>query len=147
MAWYEIGVQSDSGWHFSGALFPGSPVPLLGHNENLGWTHTVNRPDLADVYKLVLSPDGKQYRLDGKWLPLERERVWLPVRFGPFTLPVPRTVAVSAHGPVIENAGGTFALRYGGIDTIAGVDEWYHMGKATTFAEWTWDKSDRKSVV
>ncbi len=136
VAWYEIGVQSDSGWHFSGALFPGSPVPLLGHNENLGWTHTVNRPDLADVYKLVLSPDGKQYRLDGKWLPLERERVWLPVRFGPLTLPIPRMVARSAHGPVIENAKGAFAFRYGGHDTIAGVDEWYRMGKAKTFAEW-----------
>ena len=136
VAWYELEISSDSGWHFAGATFPGSPYPFLGHNEDLGWTNTVNRPDLADVYKLVLSDDGAKYRLDGKWLPLARKRVWLPVRFGPLVLPIPKTVAMSAHGPVIENANGAFALRYAGIDTIDSLTEYYRLTKARTFAEW-----------
>lgn len=136
VAWYELELQSDSGWHFAGATFPGSPVPFLGHNDVLGWTNTVNRPDLADVYKLTLDVAGNEYRMDGKWLPLTRERVWLPVRFGPIVLPVPRWVARDVHGPVIENKRGAFALRYGGMDTIGAVDEWYHLGKAKNFAEW-----------
>ncbi|HVR90854.1 MAG TPA: penicillin acylase family protein [Novosphingobium sp.] len=136
VAWYELEISSDSGWHFAGATFPGSPYPFLGHNETLGWTNTVNRPDLADVYKLVLDADGSHYRLDGKWLPLTRKRVWLPVRIGPLVLPIPRMVAFSAHGPVIENARGAFAIRYAGIDTLDSLTEYYRLSKATNFAEW-----------
>lgn len=136
VAWYEMEIRSDSGWHFEGASFPGSPYPFLGHNEVLGWTNTINRPDLADVYRLVLNKAGTHYRLDGQWLPLERERVWLPVRLGPLVLPVPRWIARARHGPVIENRNGAFALRYAGIDTIGALDEWYRLGKARNFAEW-----------
>ena len=136
VAWYEMVIHSGSGWHFAGATFPGSPYPFLGHNEVLGWTNTINRPDLADVYQLTLNPDGQRYRLDGQWKELERKRVWLPVRLGPLTLPVPRMVARSAHGPVIENRHGAFGFRYAGIDTIGALDEWYRLGKARNFAEW-----------
>ncbi|MFC4294535.1 penicillin acylase family protein [Novosphingobium tardum] len=136
VAWYEIVVQSDQGWHMAGALFPGMPFLALGHNETLGWTNTVNRPDLVDVYKLVLNGDGTKYRLDGSWRPLGRERVWLPVRFGPFVLPIPKEVWRSAHGPAIVNSRGAFAFRYGGIDSIASVGDYYHLNKARDFAEW-----------
>ena len=27
VAWYELVVQSEEGWHFTGATFPGSPLP------------------------------------------------------------------------------------------------------------------------
>ena len=52
VSWYEAHLVSEEGWDFYGALFPGSPVPLIGHNNYLGWSHTVNEPDLIDVYKL-----------------------------------------------------------------------------------------------
>jgi acyl-homoserine-lactone acylase len=136
VAWYELVIESDSGWHFAGATFPGSPYPFLGHNENLGWTNTVNRPDMIDVYKLELDSTGTKYKLDGQWLPLEKTRVWLPVRFGPFVLPIPRTVWRSKHGPAIVNANGAFAVRYGGIDSIASLEQYYRITKAKDFAEW-----------
>ena len=136
VAWYEIVVESDQGWHMAGALFPGMPFLALGHNENLGWTNTVNRPDLIDVYKLVLDKDGTHYRLDGKWVPLEHHRVWLPVRFGPLVLPVPKTVYRSVHGPVIINSQGAFAIRYAAIDSISNIGDFYHLNKAHDFAEW-----------
>ncbi|MDB5712067.1 MAG: penicillin amidase family protein, partial [Sphingomonas bacterium] len=90
VAWYELVVHSEAGWNFAGANFPGAPYPLLGHNLTLGWTNTVNRPDLTDVYKLALSDDGNSYRFDGAMRPLEKTRVWLHVKlWGPFVLPVP----------------------------------------------------------
>ena len=52
VSWYEAHLVSEQGWDFYGALFPGSPVPLSGHNQYLGWSHTVNSPDLIDEYKL-----------------------------------------------------------------------------------------------
>ena len=134
-AWYELVVHSGQGWHFAGATFPGAPYPLLGHNQTLGWTNTVNRPDLIDVYKLVL--DGDRYRFDGRWRPLERRRVWLPVKlWGPFVLPVPRTVTRAIQGPVIENANGAFAIRYGGADQLRMVEEYYRLNRATTWDQW-----------
>ena len=136
VAWYELVVHSEQGWDFAGATFPGSPYPFLGHNKTLGWTNTVNRPDLIDVYKLVMNDDGTQYRMDGKWLPLEKKRVWLHVRFGPFVLPVPKTVLRSVHGPVIENDKGYFAFRYAGIDTLTQLTQYYRINKAKDFAEW-----------
>ncbi len=137
VAWYEAAVHSGKGLDMAGALFPGSPFVLLGHNRNLGWTNTVNRPDLIDVYKLVLNAAEDRYRLDGKWLPLEKRRVWLPVRFGPFTLPVPRTVYRSVHGPVIVNKSGAFAIRYAGIGGAKMLEQYYRITKARDWAEWT----------
>ena len=136
VAWYEAVVHSKQGWDFAGALFPGAPFVLLGHNKFLGWTNTVNRPDLIDTYKLVMDADGTHYRYDGQWLPLETHRVWLRVRFGPFVVPVPRTIARSRQGPVVINTLGSFAVRYAGFDDVRQVEQYYRLNKATSFAEW-----------
>jgi acyl-homoserine-lactone acylase len=137
VAWYEAVTHSDEGLDMAGALFPGSPFVLLGHNRNLGWTNTVNSPDLVDVYKLVLNDAGDQYRFDGKWKPLEARRVWLPVKYGPFTLPIPRTVYRSIHGPVIKNDTGAYAVRYAGIGSVKSVEQYYRNTKARDWDEWT----------
>lgn len=135
VAWYELVVHSKAGWNFAGATFPGAPYPLLGHNRTLGWTNTVNRPDLIDVYKLVT--DGDRYRYDGQWRPLEQQRVWLPVKlFGPFVLPVPRMVYRAVQGPVIRNDQGSFAIRYAGADQLRMVEQYYRLTKARDWAEW-----------
>ncbi len=136
VAWYELGVQSGEGWHFTGANFPGSPFPFLGHNEDLGWTNTVNRPDMADVYQLEMNEAGTQYMLDGEWVDLSEKTVTLPVKFGPLTLPVRRSVYRSVHGPVIKNDNGYFAIRYGAMDTVDQLDAYYRINKAGTLEEW-----------
>lgn len=97
VAWYELVVESEEGWHFAGATFPGAPWPLMGHNENLGWTNTVNRPDLVDIYQLKMDDSGENYLMDGKPYPLESKRVWLHVKMGAFTLPIPKTIYRSSH--------------------------------------------------
>lgn len=137
VAWYEAVTHSGEGLHMAGALFPGSPFVLLGHNRNLGWTNTVNKPDLIDVYKLEMNEDGSQYRYDGTWRPLQSRTVWLPVRFGPFTLPIPRTVYHAIQGPVMRNKNGYFAIRYAGIDQSRMLEQYYRLTKARDWSEWT----------
>jgi acyl-homoserine-lactone acylase len=137
VAWYEAVVHSGEGLDMAGALFPGSPFVLLGHNRHLGWTNTVNRPDLIDVYKLVLNGSKSHYRLDGQWRPLEKRRIWLAIRFGPFTVPVPQTIYRSVHGPVLMNKAGAFAIRYAGIDNAKAVEQYYRNTKARNWEEWT----------
>lgn len=136
VAWYELVVESGEGWHYAGANFPGSPFPFLGHNEDLGWTNTVNEPDMVDVYQLVLDESKTRYRFDGKWLPLRETSVRLPVRLGPLVLPVSRAVHRSVHGPVIMNDKGAFAFRYGGMGSLATLDAYYDLNKAKSYQEW-----------
>lgn len=136
VAWYELVVESGEGWHLAGPNFPGVPFPVMGHNEHLGWTNTVNTPDMVDIYKLELDDSGTRYKLDGKWMPLESEWVTLPVKIGPVVLPIRKEVLRSVHGPVIRNAKGAFAIRYGGMGKLGQLDAYYHLGKSKTFAEW-----------
>jgi len=136
VAWYEFSVESEEGWHFTGANFPGSPFPFLGHNRHLGWTNTVNRPDMVDVYQLEMNHAGDQYMLDGEWRNLEEKTVTLPVKLGPIVLPIRRMVYRSAHGPVIRNDNGAFAFRYGGMDQLDQLDAYYRLNKSTNLAEW-----------
>ena len=131
VAWYELVVESEEGWHYAGANFPGSPFPFLGHNEHLGWTNTVNTPDMVDVYRLEMSEDESRYRIGGEWRDLEATTVTLPVKLGPVTLPIRRTVYRSVHGPVIRNDDGFFAIRYGGIGNLGQLDAYYRLNKAT----------------
>jgi acyl-homoserine-lactone acylase len=137
VAWYEAVTHSEDGLSMAGATFPGAPIILLGHNRNLGWTNTVNRPDLIDVYKLTLNAAGDAYKFDGLWKPLEEKRIWLRVKYGPFTLPVPRTIYRSIHGPVIKNKDGAFAIRYAGIDNTKALEQYYRNTKAQNWEEWT----------
>jgi acyl-homoserine-lactone acylase len=137
VAWYEAVVHSGEGMDMAGALFPGSPFVLLGHNRNLGWTNTVNQPDLVDVYKLVMNKEGTRYRFDGDWKPLIKKRVWLPVKFGPFTVPIPKSVYRSVHGPVIVNKNGAFAFSYAGMDSIKSLEQYFRIQKAADYTEWT----------
>lgn len=136
VAWYEAVVHSQQGWDFAGATFPGAPFVLLGHNRTLGWTNTVNRADLIDTYKLVLDAGGTHYRYDGQWLPLETRQIWLRVRFGPFVIPVPKTIARSRQGPVVVNQLGSFAVRYTGFGDVRQVEQYYRLNKARDFGEW-----------
>jgi acyl-homoserine-lactone acylase len=136
VAWYEAVVHSGQGLDMAGALFPGSPFVLLGHNRNLGWTNTVNQPDLIDVYKLKLNAGGDRYLYDGKWLPLQQKRVWLRIKFGPFVVPYPKSAYRSIHGPVIINKQGAFAIRYAGIDSVKLLEQYFRIQKAQDYDQW-----------
>lgn len=137
VAWYEAGVESDSGWRMHGGLFPGAPFPVLGTNGALGWAATVNLPDLADIYRLTTDDAHPgQYFYDGAWRRFETRRIWLGVKMGWFVVPVPRTLRFSVHGPAFETADGWVAVRYAGAGEIRAVEQFYRMGKARTFEGW-----------
>lgn len=138
VAWYEVHLKSEQGWDAVGGLFPGSPVILHGHNRALGWSHTVNTPDLLDVYVLDTNPDDPdQYRFDGEWLDLDVRTVPIRVKlFGPFYWTFERETLWSVHGPVVRRPHGTYAIRYAGYGRIGQIEQWYRMNKARDFDEW-----------
>lgn len=147
VAWYEVRLKSEAGWDMAGGVFPGSPVVLHGHNRDLGWASTVNRPDLADVYVLETDESGRNYKLDGEWRAFERQPnkvdiriagrlrttwTWLVSQFSPLPLELLR----SEHGPAFATKHGTYALRYAGQGEIRQVEQWYRMNRATNYDEW-----------
>ncbi len=132
VAWYEVRLKSEEGLDITGGVFPGSPVVLHGHNPDLGWAHTVNLPDLADVYELEMHPDDpNQYLFDGEYRELERSEATITVKlWGNLRIPVKRELLYSVYGPVIRRPHGVYALRFAGYGDIRQVEQWYRMGKA-----------------
>lgn len=138
VAWYEVHLRSEEGWDMVGGVFPGSPVIHHGHNRHLGWAHTVNRPDLTDVYVLEINPENpNQYKFDGEWLDLEVRTAPIKVKLlGPISWTFKREVLWSVYGPAIRRPHGTYAIRYAGMGDVRQIEQWYRMNKARNFTEW-----------
>ena len=137
VAWYEAHLISEEGQNIYGGLFPGSPVIFLGHNENIAWGHTVNQPDLVDIFELEIHPENKnQYKIDGEWLDLERRLAPLEVRlWRDFRWTVNREVLYSIYGPAMRVGGRVFAVRYAGIGEFRQIEQWYRMGRAQSLEQ------------
>lgn len=143
VAWYEAHMISDQGMNVLGSTFPGAPTILHGHNAHLGWAHTVNRPDLIDVYRLTVRPatgaaarTAFEYQLDNRWLPLEEAQAVLRLDLGVAEIKLHKVFYRSAHGPVLRNDAGFYALRIAGRDSLGKASlQWYQMGKANSLAE------------
>lgn len=134
VAWYEAHLKSEEGLDIVGGVFPGTPIILHGHNQHLGWAHTVNKPDLVDLYALELNPENEnQYMYDGEWLDFERDEVTLKVKlWGGIKIPVTRETLHSVHGPAMRTpSGAVYAIKYAGYGDITQVEQWYRMNKAT----------------
>lgn len=138
-AWYEAHTVSEEGTDIAGANFPGTPILAQGVTPYLGWGHTVNKPDLIDIYELVVDKETKpkRYKLDGEWRDFEITKSKFRVKlWGPFSIPVTRDILWSAHGPVLSTDNGHYALRYAGMGEVNQLTQWIAMGKARSLDEW-----------
>jgi penicillin amidase/acyl-homoserine-lactone acylase len=138
VTWYEAHLHSEEGWDASGGLFPGMPVVTHGHNRDLGWAFTVNKPDLVDVYILEINPENpNQYRFDGQWLDLEVRIAPIKVKLlGRLRWTVNEEVLWSVYGPVLRRPHGTYAIRYAGLGRAGIFEQLYRMNRARTLDEW-----------
>ncbi len=132
VSWYEAHLHSDEGWNMVGGTFPGGPLIFKGHDARKGWCHTINRPDLADVYELELNPDNAdQYRFDGEWRDFEKETARITVKlWGPVRWTFKRELLWSEQGPVFRTEQGARAIRFAGYGEVRHLDQWYRMNKA-----------------
>jgi acyl-homoserine-lactone acylase len=133
-AWYEAHLHSDEGLNIIGGLFPGGPVVFHGTNEHLGWAHTVNEMDKVDLYQLRMkNRKSLQYRFDGQWKTLEKRKVKLRVKGIPVA--VSKAAYWSDYGATIRTDKGTFSVRYTANQDLRGMEQWWHMNKASNFTE------------
>ncbi len=138
-AWYEAHVVSEEGLNLAGAGFPGTPILTQGVTPHHGWAHTVNRPDLVDIYALETDREKKpkRYKLDGVWEDFEISKSKFRVKlFGPFSLPITRDILWSKHGPVLSTPTGHYAVNFSGLGSVTALEHWFEMSKVQSFKAW-----------
>ncbi len=136
---WELSVHSKEGYEFFGATFAaGGLIPVLGTNRNLGWTHTTNYQNGSDIYELTMHPSKKNYyRYDGAWLPLTEKKAILKVKIGPLVIPVSQKYYWSKYGATFKKKSGYYSFKCNAMTNLKAIEQWYHMGKATTFEEFS----------
>ena len=135
-SWYEVHLNSEEGTNILGATFAGAPCVLTGVNENLAWTHTVNYPDKADLFKLKMHDSKKNiYLVDGKEYPLEVYKAKLKYRILGINININKKYYKSVFGPTLKNKSGYYSVRTPSLYNIRALEQWWRMNKAKSFDE------------
>ncbi len=97
--WYEIHVKTPR-IHSHGVAVPGTPLPIIGFNDDIAWTPTNTDIDQIDFYKLTLSSDGKKYRYLNEWRPIMEKQTIILVKGGSTYT---QTLRYTHWGPIVFN--------------------------------------------
>ncbi|MGH7469111.1 MAG: penicillin acylase family protein, partial [Longimicrobiales bacterium] len=131
--WFEAHLNSTD-LDLYGAALVGFPLVSIGFNERLGWTHTVNTIDGADLYELTLVPGG--YRWNGGVRAFDRTVELLRVRTEQGERTDTLVVLHSVQGPVLAaNATRALALRVAGNDQPHLFQQTWEMARARSLRE------------
>ena len=136
--WYEGHVVSGEGWNLLGACFFGSPFPTLGYNGHVAWSHTVNNPDIVDLYAIAFDDkaDPLKYRYGIGW---KRAAAWTEdVLVKEADGPVRRRFRFTKthHGPLVAvRDGKPLAIRLAKLEEGGMIEQSYAMGRAKSVAE------------
>src|SRR3954454_19469886 len=77
----------------SGGSLYGVPLVLIGHTDNLAWSHTVSTAYRFTPFQEVVNPlDPTQYLYDGQWKDMKQEQVTVQVRTASGLEPQTRTL-------------------------------------------------------
>lgn len=132
--WFEAHLVAP-GVDVYGAGLVGQPLLGIGFNDRLGWTHTVNTFDGADLYALRLVPGG--YAWEGGVRAFDAEEQVLGVQLPDGGLREERLfVRRSVHGPVVAVQGDhALALRLSGLDQPHLLGQYWAMARARDLQE------------
>ena len=136
-SWYEAHLCSDEGLNMLGATFVGSPVLSIGVNENLGWCHTLNYPDLSDVFQLEMHPtDPLLYKFDDRWERLVPYDVKATIKLlGIIKIGAKQKFWKSKYGVTYQTPLGYFSHRFAANQDIRAAEQWFRMSKSKNWTE------------
>ncbi|RLD28888.1 MAG: acylase [Bacteroidetes bacterium] len=121
--------------HMYGATLVGLPGISIGFNDNLGWSHTNNTIDNADIYELELKDGG--YLLDGERKDFETSSKTIKIKVNDSTWADQEiTLLKTVHGPVVKKTEDkVLALRMVGLDKPNVFLQWWYMIQSNNFEE------------
>lgn len=83
-----------------GGTLAGGPLPTLGFNRDIAWTHTVTEARHFTLFQLALDPeDPTRYLVDGEPIEMTARDISVPMPDG--APPVVRTVYSTVYGPMV----------------------------------------------
>jgi len=132
--WYESQLVMP-GMMVYGATLVGMPIQGIAFNDRLGWSHTNNTIDGADLYEL--QPVDGGYRWNGAVRPFVTRAEVMKTKQSDGTMKEETlTIRESVHGPVIRSLPAkALALRVAGLDQPNLFDQYWKMARAKTLAE------------
>ena len=120
-----------------GAGLGGSPMPQIGFNQDVAWTHTVTAARHFTVFELKLDPnDSTSYLVDGKSEKMIAKTINIPMPNG--TSPISRTLYSSKHGPILAlpqaglawNGQSAFAIKDANRYNQRPINTWIRIAKS-----------------
>ncbi|MBI4878632.1 MAG: penicillin acylase family protein [Planctomycetes bacterium] len=136
---YEGHLHSDAGWDFAGGnAYGGGLFPIIGHNEHLGWSFTVNYVDILDVYAETFDhpDDPDSYRYGDGW---RKATVWketVKVKTEGGFEERALTLKKTHHGPILgEKDGRQLAVRIARMEENNMLRQLYAMSRARNVEE------------
>ncbi|MEI9851227.1 MAG: penicillin acylase family protein [Sphingomonas sp.] len=125
-----------------GVGIAGTPLPTLGFNRDIAWTHTVTAANHFTLFQLKIDPaDPTAYLIDGKSEKMRRIEVTVPMPEG--TAPVVRTLYATRFGPMLAlpavgmswTATQAFTMRDANQGNQRGLGTWVAIARARNVAE------------
>ncbi len=139
---WQMHVTGPDGYNVMGVGIAGSPIPTLGFNRDVAWTHTVTAARHFTMYALTLDPaDPTRYLVDGESVAMIPQTVTVPMPDG--TPDAARTLYSTRFGPVFVapqsgvtwNTAMAFAMRDANRGNLRAIETWLRIGQAASVGE------------
>jgi acyl-homoserine-lactone acylase len=140
---YQMHLTIPGEYDMIGAALSGQPVVQIGHNETMGWSHTVSTARRFTLFELQLVPGNPtRYVVDGEERDMVSQEVEVRVAQPDGTVTTEsRTMWSTEYGPLVSVAPlewsetTAFALRDVNEDAGRAFDGYIEMGRASDVRE------------
>ncbi|AHM62825.1 penicillin amidase [Flammeovirgaceae bacterium 311] len=136
---YEVHLKSEEGLDFYGVMAYGANIiPVLGNNQSIAWSLTVNYPDIGDAFRITFDhpTDTLKYRFDDDYLTAETWTDSIRVKTDSGIVSRKYSFLKTIHGPVLSRHGKQgMSYQSVGVENGGSIPQFYQMSKSTNLKD------------